>query len=252
MKLAALYTVWNGLELLNQSIETISPHVDTIVVCWQLYSNKGNKSEEIIDFIENKLNKRAKIVEFKPVNGLNTKQNERAKHNLMIQTAMEIGCTHFFISACDHFYDPTEFQDAKFKILHYDYDVTFTKMYTYYKHPTWQIHPIEDYHMPFICKLNPETHIDRVPNYPVHIDPSIQIVPINNFHVFDQSEVMMHHYSMIRSDIKNKFKNAAASIRWKPKQIENFISEYESAQVGSEISYFGNRKIIEVGNYFNL
>ena len=41
MKLGVLYTVWNGLELLSESIEQIKSEADVIVIAWQKESNKG-------------------------------------------------------------------------------------------------------------------------------------------------------------------------------------------------------------------
>ncbi|MCK4521955.1 MAG: hypothetical protein KAU20_05240 [Nanoarchaeota archaeon] len=252
MKLAALYTVWNGLELLEGSIEQIQDHVDEIIICWQEVSNKGERSEQIIQFLERFNGTNIKLIEFTHNPKINTKQNEILKHNLMIQAARSLECSHFFLSATDHFYDPEEFCNAKMITAHQGYDVTFTKMFTYYKKPTWQLQPIEDYHMPFICRIHPSTHIARIPGYPVKIDPSIQITPHDHHLVFAQEQIMMHHFSMIREDIENKFRNAAASIRWKPIQIQQYISEYKAADIGDEIAYFGGRKLILVDNRFKI
>ena len=252
MKLAAAYTVWNGLELIWGSIEAIQDQVDEIIICWQEHSNKGERSEELLKFVEHLEFTNFHLVEFTPDLNLNTKQNEMAKHNLIINAARDLGCSHFFLSACDHYYEPHEFSDAKFKIEHQNIDVSFTKMYTYYKEPTWRMDPPEDYYMPFICRIYPDTVMARVPGYPVKVDPSIQITPLRRYYKFEQREIMMHHYSMIRKDIENKFRNAAASIRWKPQQIQRYIQEYKTAQPGDEISYFQNRKIIEVSNVFMI
>lgn len=254
MKLAACYTIFNGLELLEKSIEQIKPFVDEIIICWQKTSNKGNVSHEIEDFCHTLRGKNYKIIEFIPDLRQNTKQNERNKHQLMIDLAKKLNCTHFFISATDHFYEPDAFGNALYTTIHHDWDVTFTKMFTYYKHPTWQLTPIEDYLCPFICKLYPHTKVERVPNYPAHVDPSLQYTTCNYSYIFDQDYIMMHHFSMIRQDIKNKFKNAAASMRWKEGDIERFVSEYEnySLKENQGISYFGGRKIKEVDDYFNL
>ena len=61
----------------------------------------------------------------------------------------------------------------------------------------------------------------------------------------------MHHYSMIRNDIENKFNNAAASSRWGDK-AKVYLDEYNSATINSKLQYFGGRGLKEVENYFNL
>ncbi len=252
MKLAALYTVWNGLELLQPSIEQIYNEVDFIVIAWQKQSNKGELSQEVEGFVHSFNDSRIHLVEFTPDLTKNTKQNEIDKHQLLVDFAKLLGASHCFFSATDHLYQSSEFNKAKNQCEKGGYDVTFTRMFTYYKRVTWQLDPIEDYFMPFICKLHPNTRVQRQKNYPVRVDPSIQVNTCNKWHLFERSEIMMHHYSMIRQDIKNKFRNAAASIRWKPDQVNRFICEYENAKLGDEISYFKNRKLVKAADWFNL
>lgn len=251
MKLAALYTVFNGTELLTKSIEQIYNDVDVVILCYQKTSNRGEiiaeEDKQIILKLASIFDK-IFLVEYKPDLSISAKENERLKHDKMIQTAKVHACTHFFMAACDHYYLPEQFRYAK--NIAKKYDVTATAMYTYYKNPTWQLCPIEDYFMPFICKLHPNTEItEQLYNFPT--DPSVCINTRNKQYVFDVDEIMLHHYSMIRTDIENKFKNAAASVNWSDK-IPDFISEYKNAKVGSTISYFRGREIIEVPNYFNL
>lgn len=246
MRLAALYSVWNGLELLEDSINQIEPFCDYVLICWQHKSNKGEMSPEIKPFIEKLRPKRYFLIQFTPDLTLSTKQNERKKHQLMIDYARVIGATHFFFSATDHYYEPKQFQKAKEFCIKNDFDVTFTAMYTYYKHKNWRLDPIEDYFMPFICKIYPNTRVEQR-KYPVRVDPSIQLNTCENWHLFPIEDVVMHHYSMIRVDIDNKFRNAAASIRWKPDQVEMFIQEYKNARLGDKISYFQGRILIEKG-----
>lgn len=253
MKLAALYSVFNGEELLEKSIEQVSPHCDGVFIFYQETSNKGNKSDTIKLNVYN-ICLRSKAYSFKwsPNLNLNTKENERVKHQFMLDVVRELGFTHFFMAACDHYYLPSEFQKAKQKCEQSNYDVTFTAMYSYYKNPEWRLTPIENYYMPFICKVNSDTAIKRVSNYPIKVDPSVQVTPCKNWYLFREPEIMLHHFTMIRTDIENKFKNAAASIRWTKEQVSEFISEYENAKIGDKIKYFQGRTIIEVPDYFRL
>lgn len=256
MKLAACYTLFNGLELLDNSINQIFDCVDEIILCYQKISNKGNVSNEIEAFIhERKGKNKLHILFFEPDLHLNTKENERNKHQTMIDFAKKLNCTHFFLSATDHFYKKNEFLGAKKDCESLDFDVTFTKMYTYYKKYTWQITPIENYLMPFICKLYPETSIVKLRSHPydkIVVDPSVKIFPCATWYVFEEEEIMMHHYSMVRIDIKNKFQNAAASIRWPNGLAEEFLFEWENYTINenSGVKYFQGRKIKEVPDYF--
>jgi len=253
MKLAALYTIWNGLELLEGSLKQIEPYVDEVVIAWQLYSNKGERSNEIEQFIKRfENNSKIHLIEFVPDLKISTKENERRKLQLRIDKAKDLDCSHYFSAACDHYYNPDEFRRNKMLCAFHDWDLTFTRMFTYYKDPTWKLDPPEAYFMPFICKLSKSTKVVKGNSYPVKIDPSIRVTPWSSYKVFEIDDIVLHHFSMIREDIRNKFNNAAASIRWKPEQIERFVSEYESAKVGDSISYFKGRRIIKVKNTFDI
>lgn len=253
MRLAALYTVFNGLELLEGSISQIISEVDLVVISFQEVSNRGKKSEEVRSFVRRfERNPKINVIEFIPDLKKDTKQNERDKHFEMIRHASIKGCTHFFLSACDHYYQKSDFKRAKRIYLQNPVDVSLTAMFTYYKRPEWQISPIEEYFMPFICKIHPETVVTQSAVYPVRVDPSVRISPANTFKVFDQSEIMLHHYSMIRVNIEDKFRNAASRFATDEAKIQQHISEYERAKVGDSITYFQGRKLIEVENYFGI
>lgn len=244
MKLAILYTIWTGddMDMLIRSMTQHEPFVDEIFVCYQRISNRGERGHLTI---YSKSTPRFTAIHFEPDLSVNTKQNERMKHNLMIQTAKSKGFTHFIMAACDHFYTPEQFQYAKNYHLSNDIDVSLTFMRTYYKFNNWYIEPMEGYCMPFIHKMYPNTEITKRANYPEIVDPSVKVNTSEKIHVFPPDEVLLHHYSMVRKDIQKKFRNAAASIRWTEEQIEKFISEYENAKIGDQISYFKNSILTE-------
>ena len=249
MKLAALYTVFNGLELLEASVNQLD--VDVVIIGYQTISNRGNKSEEVLPFIEEMKLKHPNwyFLNFEPDLSKHPNQNEINKHNLLLTLAKNLNCTHFLMSATDHFYNREDF--IKAKEISKNYDATTTKMFTYYKEPTLQLTPIEDYEMLFICKLYPQSEFVRK-NFPVVIDPALKISTSKSFKSFDSSDIMMHHYSMLRIDINNKFDNSCASVNWSDELKEQFKEEYKHHQEGDAVSYFKGRRTIRVNNYFNL
>jgi len=248
MELVLAYTVFD-YELLEQSIANHIDLVDGIIICYQEISNTGNK----ITFpIEKFTHEKLTIVKYEPNLILGTKSNEIWKHNLMIKTAKNKGFSHIILSACDHFFSEPQFQYAKLQVIRNNYDITYTKMFTYYKEPIYQITPIEDYYMPFIIKLHLDTQVANNARTPVRVDPSVKINTIAKYKVFAENEIMLHHYSMIRSDIRAKFSNAASSIRWTKDQVRTFIEEYDNFKVGEPLTYFQGRTTIKVDNIFNI
>ena len=252
MKLGALYTVFNGLELLEGSINQIYDDTDLIIIGWQRYSHHGEESKEVELFV-NKLKKKYKKVvlfEFKPRPNTIPKMEERRKINQLIRVAQQASCTHFFMSATDHYYVPEQFIKAKEKAT--QYDVTASKMYTYFKEPKWRLNKIESYYMPFICKLRVnQTHsADTHGKWNVHVDPALCILPNDSFYEFKEDELMMHHYSFVRNDVRNKLRNAAARRNFNGK-IDEIIERYNEFEGVGKCPYF-ECEVKEVQNYFDI
>jgi hypothetical protein len=231
--------------MLLKSIQHHKNMVDRITVCIQIVSNKGEHAEcENIIFNALIEAKEIDVIKFTPNLSVSTKENERNKHNDMIEYAKNMGATHFILAAADHFYSENTMNKGKEIILSDKYDLIVTKMKTYYKHFDWMIWPLEDYYMPFIHKVNVNMFISGNVRYPVIVDPSVKVTTSKSIYIMPENEGLLHHYSMIRTDIKRKFDNAAASIRWTPEQIQAFLDEFENAKPGDVISYFKYHKII--------
>jgi hypothetical protein len=256
MRLYACFTVFDGLELLDKSIDHIMPFVDGVVICYQEISNRGNRSDQLSEHLKRYVNYSEVImVKYLANMTLNAKENERRKHQLMIDKAKEQGATHYIMMATDHFYDNQQLFQAKRALDGTDIDVTFSKMYTYYKKPEWQLDPPEDYFMPFICRLHPHTRIEKLSSYPVLVDPSVKVNTCAKWIVYEPNEVMLHHYSMVRKDrdsIRGKFENAASP--WHPNEIKLFVEEYDRYNLATNtgITYFKGRKIKVVDDFFGL
>ena len=249
MKLAILYTTWTGddMAMLKDSIDNHLPYVDGALVFMDNTSLFGEKipfaEKHRIDFqLSN-----SKIQLFKRnINALlfgHTKEKERIKHNEMIQEAKEQGFTHFILAAGDHFYGPEAFEIGKRMAIEFDFDVSLTKMITYYRTKDLAVWPLEDYCMPFIHKMYPETEISKDAKYIQRVDPSVKVNTSRKVCRIHESEAILHHYSMVRKNILRKFRNAAASIRWTKEQTDTFIHEYNNAQIGDKITYFQGREL---------
>lgn len=231
MKLTAIYTIFNGTELLEKSVKCLEDSVDSFIFVNQKVSHYGEpqspKDVERFTDVLSKMKKPFGVVEFNPI--LNrAKISEVVKHNLGLEHARKWGATHFLLVSCDHLYFPDDVAFVKNNFDKYNADVTLTKCKPYYKYPNLQCTWYEVAHMPFICKLNPETKFE----YGLYnrdsllTDPSCRIEPYNKVAVIAPFDCTMHHYSTVREDFEAKLRNAAARGIWKPEQVQGFINEY--------------------------
>lgn len=247
MRLAACYTVYNGLELLEDSINAIKNHVDEIIICYQRFSNYKQESSEILDYLKEWEGKYT-LIEFIPKFSKDAKYNEKVKHQKLIDEARRLNCSHFFLSATDHFYESDHIDKAiEFIKNNPNIMTTYTKMITYFKTTTLRLEPLEAYYMPFICS----TKVDMGVKSPVVVDPSCAFTPYKPYYVFPENEVIMHHYSWIRKDIRNKLENAAAKTNWK-NRVELFIDKYNNFKLGDTFPYYPKHNIVECEEVFKL
>lgn len=247
MKLCATYTIFNGMELLEKSMESVYDNVDVIMLCFQEISNHGNRNPHLIEDLRQYTGKKIIKVPFHPTSK-DPKENERFKLQLRIDRAKAEGCTHYIGMACDHFYIPADFKRAKEKAK--DYYCTLSAIHTYYKEPTFRLEPIEDYYCPFINFLHPRTKVIRGV-YKWKTDPSNVVSPQPTQYLFKEDEIVLHHYSMIRDSIQDKFNNAAARGNFKDK-IPHHVEQFDSHKLGDKVDYYGGRITVKSPNYFNF
>lgn len=252
MRLFALYNVFNAPELLPYSIRQIEPYCAEIVLCYQQASNFG-QNKNVHKEIKPLLSEKIVALEYKPSHDVEPVRNNIAKLQMRIEYARDNGADYFFYAAEDHFYDSEEFGRGLNDVVRNGYDSSATQMDTYYKHPTWKLTPPEDYWMPFIYKMRPDTKVEQGGKYPVRVDPGVKVFPTGNFKAFSREEVTMHHYSMVRKDIRLKLSNSAASNNWRP-TIDKKIREVMDYDIEKNpgVKYFQRRKIEIVKNKFNI
>ena len=236
MKLAALFNVWDGDELLPLSIELIYPFVDNIIILMQEVSNYGEKYSPSLDFTKN-LDK-IMIVDFTPTNE-RASRNETIKRQIGIEEAHRLGCTHFFSIDCDEMY--FDFEELKKEYIEKGHEGSFCEMFTYYKLPSLRFENKDNYFVPFIHKLNKNT-LTGFKKYPVYVDPTRGI---NCKDVILLSKPM-HHYSWVRKNIERKLRNSSARQNLDMKRV---LIDYANAKEGNFIPNF-NQKLIKFTNEY--
>lgn len=240
MKLAAIYNVWDGSELLPYSIAQIQPHVDVIVIVYQTVSNFGEHYTPTLP-------ERGTInVLYHPDLTKSGTFNETRKRNLGLEVARSEGCTHFISMDCDEIYDGLVFK--KYRDIVEQYDSSACKMLTYYKRPDIRLSPLETYYVPFISKLLPDTRLGSA-GYPVLADPTRTVSTHKNFYIID--EPIMHHFSWVRADIGRKLRNSSASARWRH-MIPSMVETFNTFEQTGKMAHFEQYNWVKVANRFGL
>lgn len=283
MKLGVAYNVFDGEELLLDSIRSIKPNVDFICVVYQTVSNFGNPSHpKLVDRLNHlvalglvdelqrmeprEFSDEEKVALCSPVSkelgGPPTMVsaqffNELSKREAGRQMCMAAGCTHFMSMDTDEFYKVEELLYAKRKVLANDLDGTACKMRFYFKEPTYEMLPFDEFNqVPLIYKIKPDSPLLLAHPYPCVVDPTRRLSNVSRFYEFDRDEIEMHHYSFVREDISSKMTNV--SNRDNHDGAIQFLREFANwtPEVGVIHPHPWGRKVFQfiswVPNYFNI
>lgn len=240
MKLACIYNIWDGTEILRGSMLSVKERVDIFILVIQNVSNYGEYYTPLSDVDLSGFNYEIKF--FNPQIGHGA-HNEKAKRNIGIQAARDLGCTHFLCMDCDEYYE--NFDKAVNEYLDSGKEGSVCKMYTYFKKPTLRFENFDNYYVPFIHKLKADT-VSGHPIYPYYVDPTRKI----NCEDVALINEPMHHFSYVRKDIIRKCSNSSAKANIQKSQL---LTDYYDEDIGPGffVKDF-NQKLIEVENIFNI
>ncbi len=240
MKLAAIYNVWDGVELLRGSMECLKNDVDLFIIVFQDISNFGEYYNPLLAMNLTGFN--FILIKYIPQKKAG-QSNESEKRNIGLEVAKKQGCTHFLHLDTDEYYQ--EFAKAKNLYIKSGADGSSCRIYTYFKLPTLRFETEDGYFVPFIHKLLPQT-VAGYSNYPFYVDRTRKI-NCNNVVLLD---VFMHHFSWVRRNIEQKCRNSSAK-----NNIERgtMLKDYYNIDIkeGFYVKDY-EKKLINVPNYFNI
>lgn len=250
MKLAAIYNTFDGEELLEGSIAQIADEVDEILIVYQLESNIGEHYPELLTTLAKikELWPKIRLRKYAPDLELPAATNERQKRQIGLDWALRLQCTHFLFLDNDEYYERDAFALAKALLENGNYDASACRLYTYYRQPTYRLEPIENYWVPFICRL--KLGLKAGSRFPARVDPTRGVSSIERCYLFVEGELVMHHYSYVRKDIGRKLRNSSAAFRFN--SIPQLASRFGSWQPGMPMINYRNHGIIEVPNLFSI
>ena len=218
MRLIAIYSVFDGEELLEYSIKSIKNCVDYVLVIYQTESNFGVLSESVEPKVVELKNKGLidELIHFKTIKQ-NALLNEISKRNLGVERAKELGFTHFLTMDCDEFYFEEEFKMVKKFIIDNDIDTSVCWIQNYHKVPEYKVIGLsEPFKVPLINKLYPNTELILGGEYFTDmVDPTRITNTKNNYHFFNKEVIMMHHYTTIRKDIRKKYESWTCRLNYR-------------------------------------
>lgn len=246
IRLAAIFNVFDGEELLPGAIKCIHGHVDHIIIVWQDVSNIGEKYSPIPKIHHLDMLGSVTFVKFDPILSMGAMMNERAKRNMGIDIARDKGCTHFLAMDCDEYYD--HFGTAKEMFINSGHKGSVCKIRTYFKSPTFMFSLPEDYYVPFIHELNRDTKSGSS-SYKFYVDPTRSV----NESDIIELPIFMDHYSWVRKDIMRKARNSSANINNQLVKNKIIFEDYNSPELGEGYHVRNwNRTIKVVDDKFGL
>ena len=267
MKLAAVYNLFDGEEILPYSLHNIRPHVDKIIVVYQLVSNMGQPADPSLESLLKQLQQQG-FIDFlycyTPNLKLDPMKNELAKRRLGRRLAMALGCSHFLHMDTDEFFAGKEFEEAKTYIQQRGIKFSAVSIIEYLKSPCYEI--VNGYtvnfghgdryvfYAPFITSIQPF----RRRALPIIADPTRQFNGYGRFWLFPKHSIVLHHYSTLRKNLNKKYDNSSlhvnADCAEEAKKGKRDIPswKFEEHALSSEFSMFNDLIIKKVPNLFNL
>lgn len=220
-KFGVSYNVFDGVELLEDSINQIRNVVDHISIIFQTTSYYDEKlTEKEINIVKSLKNRGLvnDLVFFRLDKSTSIHQNQINKRNQGKRLAQAKGCTHYMTLDCDEFYVTEEFN--KLIELHKTNPeiVTYLPLVAYYKDTKYLINSSKYMDGDLYVSGFFPVKYDLVMNFPcgVKVDPTrkVGIKQNNLINILDKSFIKMHHLSYVRKDIFKKIYNAASKLRY--------------------------------------
>lgn len=253
MKLGVCYMVFDGEELLEYTVKALREEVDWISVTYQTTSYFGNKTNANIKELLDRLESNGLIdqsIFYEPNLNLHHKENELILRNIGLEASLKTGCTHHISLDVDEFFLANELNYAKKEIEKNNHDCSIVSIRTYYKDPTFVVYPDLKTKCSFIHTI--ENKYDKKSEFPHHIEPTKKPTNYENCRIFQPTEIIQHHMSYVRKDIRKKFNNSDNAQFY---QLNKFYDNFDNHQLGGRVCLlpdYLNRKTKKVENIFNI
>lgn len=228
IKFGISYNVFDGEELLEDSILLIREFVQYISVVYQKKSNYGNDcADDLLDLLLDLKDDGLvdNIIEFVPpyFGQEYCHSNELSKRNIGLELSRKNYCTHHMSMDTDEFYLKEEFRNLIDFYKKNPHTASYCELDNYYKTPEYLLNYIDNTKVSLFFPINERNVIYKLgySNVPNVVDPTRRPY-YDKYYLFDSNFIKMHHMTMVRKDIRTKLINSSARINY---DKGNFIQE---------------------------
>jgi len=257
MRLAAIYNVWADWDILEHSVRNILHFVDGVIIVASEKSNYGEKFEIPFPWSDEVslyqwLGEEVQLYKYEP-SLVHPMHAETRKRNEGLDIARREGFTHFIMMDADEFYDANFFlyeQDRFYKNPELSGLVCRTQVFV--KSPTLTI-GLDTTLVPFIQKITPGLKHEFNKKYPfawegnnLRIDPTRST---NATSGIEMSDIIMHHYSWVRSDYARKIRNSTAKANLERMDLVNKLVHLKEGDI---FDLYPGKPLVRVPNRFAI
>ena len=240
IKFGVSYSVFDGEELLEASIISVRQQVDYVNVVAQLVSWHGNPADDLlVEKLRSLQEKKLvdEIIFFEPDLKKSPQFNETKKRNIGLKAAVRSGVSYFMTMDCDEFYFENEVEEAKKIIINSNITHSYCSQVIYGQMPTQQVIWNNCCHVQFFSRVDKFSVLACNEFAPCRVDPTRMILERAGSKHFVLDVVRMHHFSLVRSNLEQKYANTSFRILGEDPIKRPEISE---------------RYLANVEDYFNL
>ena len=205
------YSVFDGEELLEDSIKSIRDNVDYINVVYQRHSWYGNPAKPGLVKLLQRLHKSGlidELIEYVPNYKMSAGKQERFKRNIGLKHAKKHGVDYFMCMDTDEFYLSCQMHSAKREIIKNGITHSFCPIVVYVT-PTQRLLNTPGCFVQWFSYVGMLSNLKYNKHNVALVDPTRQLnhIPFSKYYVL--SGIEMHHMSGYRKDILLKLKNSS-------------------------------------------
>jgi hypothetical protein len=215
-KVAAVYNVWDGLELLPFSLRQMVPFADSVILVTQTIGNNGVHDENPRIFCESLKNEFPNIIVdvFNPASVESTEQLDRIskqvqKRNRGLEIAESLGCNIVVFVDTDEVTDTNDLKKAYDLYVKSGKDIGIMLLKTYIRKPTYCLQGYDKtVKIAFFQKIGEGQRIQGwSSNDPIKeeiVDMERTLNSNGSYMTIDPSVCVVHHYAHVRKNYENK------------------------------------------------